>query len=195
MRSRTHIAVLTTIMALGWANGLPAQQSSARPNTREGFFVGFGAGVGNEHFNPKTTAAGVSGSQYGPSLYFKIGGSASQSVILGAELYGWGDPESFSGRGVGSVTFFGQFYPRSAGAFFIKGGLGVATIENGSSSAPGSFFDDDSEQIGFSGVIGVGYDWRIGKNTSLVPTIDLYLQDYSNFRERILVMGLGVMFH
>ena len=195
MGTRTHTAVLTAIMALGWAAGLTAQESSARPNTREGFFVGFGAGVGNEHFDPKTTAAGGFSSQYGPSLYFKIGGSASQSVSLGAELFGWGDPESLNGRGVGSLTFFGQFYPRSTGAFFIKAGLGVATTEDGHSSTSGSFFDEGADQIGFSGVIGVGYDWRIGKNTSLVPTLDLYLQDYNNFRERIVNLGIGVMFH
>ena len=192
MGTGTHIAVLTTIAALSWANGLQAQ--TTRPNTREGFFVGFGAGVGNEDFKNKTDGRSTPG-QYGPSLYFKIGGSASQSVILGAELFGWGDPESVTGRGIGSVTFFGQFYPWSAGAFFIKGGLGVATTENGHSSTGGSFFDDGGEQIGFSGVIGVGYDWRIGKNTSLVPTIDLYLQDYSNFSERIINLGIGVMFH
>ena len=55
--------------------------------------------------------------------------------------------------------------------------------------------DGDVEDIGFGGVIGVGYDWRIGKNTSLVPTIDLYLQDYNNFRVRIVNFGIGVMFH
>jgi len=173
------------------ASGLSAQESTARPNTREGFFVGFGAGVGNQHFSPKTATAGVANSQYGPTLYFKIGGAASQSVILGAELFGWADPESTNGRSVGSIVFFGQVYPMAAGAFFIKAGLGMAGVEE---NRPGSS-NDNPEVIGFSGVIGVGYDWRIGKNTSIVPTLDLYLQDYSNFRVRIVNIGIGVMFH
>jgi len=194
MGTRTHIALLTALAAMGWVTALPAQEGSgtARPNTREGFFVGFGAGVGNQHFDPKTDA-GLSESRYGPSLYLKLGGAASQSVILGAEFFGWADPESNNGRAVGSVTFFGQFYPSPAGAFFIKGGFGVATVED--NSRPGSSGDGDVEDIGFSGVIGVGYDWRIGKNTSLVPTIDLYLQDYNNFQVRIVNIGIGVMFH
>ncbi len=194
MGTRTHIVLLTAVAAMGWAGALQAQEESGtpRPNTRVGFFVGFGAGVGNENFHDKTDA-GLSGSQYGPSLYFRIGGAASQSVILGAELFVWGDPDSNNERAVGSVTFFGHFYPRPAGAFFIKGGFGLATVEDNSTF--GSSNDGDVEDIGFSGVIGVGYDWRIGKNTSLVPTIDLYLQDYSNFRERILNIGIGVMFH
>ncbi len=197
MGTRARIVLLTAVAAMGWAGALQAQEESGtpRPNTRVGFFVGFGTGVGNEHFDPKTTGAGVSGSQYGPSLYLKLGGAASQSVIVGAEFFGWADPESTNGRAVGSVTFFGQFYPSPAGAFFIKGGLGLATVEENGSSTSGSLFDDGNEVIGFSGVIGVGYDWRIGKNTSLVPTFDLYLQDYSNFRVRIVNIGIGVMFH
>ena len=192
MGIRTHITLLTTLLALGWAGGLPAQEDSPgpRPNTRAGFFVGFGTGVGNEHFDPKITSAGTSESQYGPSLYLKMGGTASQSVIFGVELFGWADPGSNNGRSVGSVTFFSQLYPWSAGAFFLKGGFGMATADNGNSNG-----GDGNELIGFSGVLGLGYDWRIGKNTSLVPTLDLNLQDYSNFSERIIHIGIGVMFH
>lgn len=194
MRASTHIALLTTLAAIASTTALPAQEgsSTSRPNTREGFFVGFGAGVGNEDFDSKVGDPGTPG-QYGPTLYFKIGGAASQSVILGAELFGWADPESDTNRSVGSIAFFGQFYPWSAGPFFIKGGLGMAVVEDNSTFS--SSDDGDVEDIGFSGVIGVGYDWRIGKNTSLVPTIDLYLQDYNNFRERIINFGIGVMFH
>lgn len=167
--------------------GPPSQPPSRYQ--RSGFFIGFGFGAGNEAFNIKDDAAGWSSSEYAPTFYLKLGGTANPGLIIGAEVFGWSDTDGFRNRNVGSLLVFGQWYPKATGPLYLKGGGGIANA-GGNTSGSGN-----QDQTGFAFSVGAGYELRVGRTTSFIPSLDIYYYDYSGFSSRVINVGFGVMFH
>ncbi|HXE57611.1 MAG TPA: hypothetical protein VNK43_06385 [Gemmatimonadales bacterium] len=158
------------------------------PNERRGFWIGFGLGAGVESYDVAGDGAGYTDDLTRPTFYLKLGGTPSQSVLLGAELFAWGHDDGGVEETLSQALFIVQWYPARRGAFFLKGGLGIADNR----------FDDGVATVSNTGVglvAGAGYDIRVGRSVSIVPTIDLVGQGYDDYRERILNFGLGVVFH
>lgn len=145
------------LVAFGLALAGPLQAQST-PH-REGFFIGLGMGGGGGEVTGNSDAEVGGG-------WLTIGGTLSPKVRLAADIQGYALGPS-EDEVVGTTTLAALWYPSATGNFFVKGGLGVATV---SISQPGP----DGTGSGFGTVMGVGYDWRLGRKVSLTPQFTVF---------------------
>jgi hypothetical protein len=129
---------------------------------------------------------------YRPTVSFRIGGTVSQQLRLGGEVLSWINESGPAVESLTSALFVAQFYPISSAGLYLKGGLGI-----GRNAVD---FDDgyDEADTGFAGLIGAGYELRLGRRFFLNPVIDLVGHRYSNgligdYQERLVNFGLGIM--
>ncbi len=90
---------------------------------------------------------------------------------------------------VGTVVALIRFYPSATGGFFLLGGLGLGTIH-----AEADGFGSDSE-TGGGALLGLGYDIRIGRNTSLTPFWNGFAARTSNADANVGQLGLSITLH
>ena len=74
--------------------------SAQHPQTRKGFWIGFGFGYGSLSCTGCSSTGGVSG-------YLKMGGTVSPHLLLGGESNGWSKSEGGFTTTVGDATFTG----------------------------------------------------------------------------------------
>jgi hypothetical protein len=171
-------ALLTWVPALVEAQG--------RPQTREGFFVGFGLGAGSlgcEDCGERET---------GGAGYIKLGGTLSPQILLGAESNAWTKDIDGVRLTHAIVAAIVQFYPSATAGFFLNGGVGLARIEASASS--GGFSGSVSEDaLGL--LAGLGYDIRLGSNFSLSPSLSFALGNFEDGSTNHATLALGATFH
>lgn len=160
---------------------------------RQGFFAAVGIGAGAESFDAND-GLGWSDDKGGATGYIKVGGTVSQSLLLGAELNGWAAQYQRQGydRSLGSLMFIAQWYPAREGDFWLRGGLGWA---RDNLSLYGTTGDINSHENGTALALGLGYDFRVARNVSITPTLDFQGQRYDSHDERLVSFGIGVTFH
>lgn len=153
MRRLSRPLAIVAALALLAASAAAAQ----RPQTRQGFWIGFGFGYGSAGFScdgcPDIDRKGaVSG-------YLKLGGTLSPNLLLGGETNGWTKDIGGSTVTLANASLAAYYYPQPAGGLFLRGGVGFATYsEEG--------FDSGN---GFGLTLGLGYDVRVGNNVSITP--------------------------
>ncbi len=133
--------------------------TAQHPNTRQGFWYGFGLGAGSGQLH-----CDICNDQSGTDLAASIraGGVVSKSWLVGAELNGWTNSQDVATRRSWSANAIVLWYPWSERGAYVKGGLGIT----------GYSASDSADVISTTrpgGIIGVGYEWRIGKNYSINP--------------------------
>ena len=201
-------------LALG-ATALPAAAQDITPATdgppRQGFYIGLGVAGASVSADCKNCqdadAAGMFGS------HIKLGGTLSKSVRLGADLFGVYSEEGIYGQlsgggetateNAGHAMLAVTVYPSAEGNFWFQAGLGTVVY----------IADVDGDQKytgrGFGGMLGVGYDFRVGKNGSLTPYLSLtsstngYLYDEAGdkvggaeeWQTAYLAFGVDYVFH
>ena len=77
-----------------------------------------------------------------------------------------------------------MFYPSAQGGFFLKGGLGLATVELELGA-----LTIEEEGIGLT--LGLGYDARVGRNFALTPYFDILTSNYDGGSLNQVAFGLG----
>jgi hypothetical protein len=159
---------------------------------RHGFWGALGVGAGGEAFDLRD-GAGYSGELYRPTISLRLGGTPSRYVRLGGELQGWIDDQGSRTESLTSLLFITQFYPAPATGLYLKGGLGLGRSEVD--------FDEGFGigDTGFAGVVGAGWEVRVGRRLYLNPAVDLIQHRYTGrggdrYRERIVNFGIGVLF-
>jgi hypothetical protein len=155
MRACVLFAVL-----LGLGGSLSAQ--SRHPNTREGFWIGLGVGSGSTGLDCTDC---TSDRTAGPSGYIRAGATLSPKVLLGVEGNGWAHSQGTLDESVGYGSVILMWYPSRTGAFYLKLGLGGMSYRG----------DDGVDVItatASSGSFGLGYEFRVGRNFSLVPYLN-----------------------
>lgn len=191
MRAFGRSAVTVLVLALLAASTALAQ----RPQTRQGFWIGFGFGYGSAD----ATCTGCSGGsrQGGGAGFVKLGGTLRPNLLLGGELDAWtkSEPGNVT-ETIGNASAALYWYPSVAGGFFVKGGLGSSTyqIKVGNATV---------DKTGVGVLAGLGYDIRIGGNTSLTPVVDFFWGNQGDipellvqgFKTNVIHLGLGVTFH
>src|SRR5213083_2860069 len=122
------MATLAALLVLG-----VSVASAQHPQTRKGFWIGFGFGYGSYTCTACGSTGGVSG-------YLKMGGTVSPHLLLGGETNGWTKSEGGFTTTAGNASFTGYYYVQPAGGFFLRGGVGLSTvsISQGGSSASNS---------------------------------------------------------
>jgi len=171
---------------------VPTAADAQRSNTREGFWIGFGLGVGSLGFGGDVVDADR---ETGLSGYFRLGGTLSQKLLIGGETNGW--TKSINGVTT-TVGFLGGvvvFYPSATGSFYLKGGLGFVGLDEAELSGSG-----------FALSLGLGNEFRMGNNFSIVAFLNaigssgvgLKLSGASlgiDVDPNIVQLGIGVAWH
>jgi hypothetical protein len=187
-------AVVLLFLALGSASAqdVPRGLSVVREGNRAGFWGGFSIGAGGEAFDLRD-GAGYSEELYRPTVSLRLGGTVNQSLRLGGEVLAWIDERSRSVESLTSVLFVGQFYPVATTGLYLKGGLGLG--RNAVEFDEGGGVGD----TGFAGLLGAGWEIRMGRRWFLTPSVDVVEHRYTGrgnerYRERLINFGLGVVF-
>jgi len=185
-------AALLLLGGVAAAQDAPRGLVEIRDRGRHGFWGALGVGAGGEAFDLRD-GAGYSGDLYRPTISVRLGGTPSQYVRLGGELQGWIDDQGDRTESLASILFIGQFYPAPATGLYLKGGLGLGRSEVD--------FDDGFGlgDTGFAGLVGAGWEVRVGRRLYLNPAVDLIQHRYTGrggdrYRERIVNFGIGVLF-
>jgi hypothetical protein len=185
------LIVLTPFPLNAFAQQAPAGLVEVKEGTRRGFWFGLGLGAGGE--SNDVAGHGYSDLFYQPTISLRAGGTVGSRLRLGGEVLSWFDEEGDAVASLSSLLFVAQFYPLSSAGFYLKGGLGIGrnAID----------FDDGFNvgDTGFAGLIGAGYELRLGRHIYLNPTVDLVGHSYSGrlgigYSERLVNFGLGVLF-
>jgi hypothetical protein len=186
------IAVLLAAPGVVPAQDAPRGLSLVRDGDRAGFWGGLAFGAGGEAFDLRD-GLGYSEELYRPTVSLRLGGTVSQSLRLGGEALAWINDRDHAVESLTSLLFIGQLYPITSTGLYLKGGLGIGrnAIE----------FDDgvDIGDTGFAGLLGAGWEVRVGRRWYLNPSFDVVEHRYTGrgserYRERLVNFGLGILF-
>jgi len=178
MRSVSRSVAIVSALLVVAASAASAQH----PQTRKGFWIGFGFGYGSYTCTDCSSVGSVSG-------YLKMGGTVSPHLLLGGETNGWTKSEGGETLTAGNASFAGYYYPQPAGGLFLRGGVGFSTISGSSGGSTAS-------QTGAGATAGLGYDLRVGANTSVTPVFNfVWGHPDTGFSQSILQFAVGVTFH
>jgi hypothetical protein len=182
--TRTGLVLATLALVVG---ALPAHSQAARPQTRQGFWFGFGLGYGSICGEDCDDRAGSG------SGYLKLGGSVSQKVLIGFEANTWiksEDDVTVSQTNGSGVIYF---YPSATGGFHLKAGIGFVNARVALDLGNGTTIS--SNETGGGGLLGLGYDIRVGRNISLVPFLNFLGGKYNDGETNFYQIGLGLTVH
>jgi hypothetical protein len=192
---RRGVLTAAAILLLGGpaaAQDAPRGLVEVKEGGRHGFWGALGLGAGGEAFDLRD-GAGYSSELYRPTVSLRLGGTPNRYLRLGGEIQGWIDDQGNRTESLTSVLFITQLYPAPTQGLYLKGGLGLGRSEVD--------FDDGFGvgDTGFAGVLGAGWEVRVGRRLYLNPAIDLIEHRYTGrggerYRERIVNFGFGVLF-
>jgi hypothetical protein len=159
---------------------------------RAGLWAGLGVGAGAEAFD-LLDGVGYSSELYKPTVSLRLGGTVNQHLRLGGEVLAWIDDQGEQTNSLSSFLFIAQAYPASGAGLYLKGGLGLGR------NAVDFHNGFDVGDTGFAGLIGAGWELRVGRRFYLNPAVDLIGHRYTGrggdrYHERLLNFGLGVLF-
>src|SRR6267142_1624153 len=175
-------AIVLALLALG-----VTAASAQHPQTRKGFWIGFGVGYGSYGIS----CSGCSGLGRESSFtgHIRLGGTVSPHLLLGAESIAWTKSQGGATITAGNLSLAADYYPQPAGGLFLSAGVGFSRAEasQGGSSA-------GNTGPGFT--LGGGYDVRVSANTSVTPVANFVWGHPDNgFSHNFFQFGVGVTFH
>jgi hypothetical protein len=172
------LAAVYGVLAVVGAMTVPPPVQAGAP-IRRGFWISFGLGYGSAQAQCDQCVAGdrvgsVSGT-------IRLGGTLGQHWLLGWEGSGWLRNSSTSwlpvyggaDQTLGSSSLVALFYPSAASGLFVRAGAGVsfAGFSYGDCTGDDCSIVEGPGGTGFGLTAGLGYDLRIGRNTSLTPEL------------------------
>jgi hypothetical protein len=168
--------LMGSVSAVGNAQAHNAQQ-------RDGFWFSGGLGYGSLGCDNcgGSREGGISGD-------LSLGGTISPRLLLGVGTAGWTKSEAGETVSVGTLDGRVRFYPQATGGFFLTGGIGV-----GSASLGVSGYTDTQTGVGM--LLGLGYDVRVARNTSITPYWNGFAMRNSNINANVGQIGLAVTLH
>lgn len=161
----------------------PLTVTAQHAQTRNGFWFNVGLGYGSLGCQDCTSREG------GLSGQLSLGGTLSRHVYLGVGTSGWTKSEDDVTLSVGALTALVRVYPSSTGGFFLTGGLGVGRVDL---SIDG--FGSGGES-GTAALLGIGYDFRVGRNVSLTPYWNGFAVSHDVGDANVGQLGLSVTVH
>lgn len=200
-RSPRASSLATTPVAAAALAGLallassPAAAQDDGHVPRSGFWLSGGLGGGiNEDGNG------------GGAAYVRLGGTLGPSLLLGGEVAGLGRETTATVRRGdvieeeeadvtrSNVTASLLYYPSEQGDFYLKGGLGFATLQV---SVEQGDVTVSTDETGVGLTLGAGHDVQLGDgNLFLTPNVDVLLQSYDGLGapDGLFLLTLGIGF-
>jgi hypothetical protein len=154
------------------------QPAHGHPQTRDGFWFNAGLGYGS------LGCQECSGRANGLSGGLSLGGTMTPHLLLGFGTTGWTKVVDGDRLSAGTLDLRVRYYPVAKSGFFLTGGVGVGSVS----------VEGDSEH-GLGVIVGVGYDIRVGKNTSLTVFYDGFAMSNANVDANVGQIGIGVTIH
>ena len=187
----TALLILMSLPIEAVAQQTPEGLVEVREGGRRGLWLALGLGAGGESYDLQPNA-GYSDVLYRPTLSLRLGGTVNQHLRLGGEVLSWINENGPAVETLSSALFVAQFYPMASTGLYLKGGLGIG--RNAVDFRDGYGTGD----TGFAGLVGAGYELRIGRRIYLNPVVDLVGHRYGNgggsgYRERLVNFGLGIL--
>jgi len=150
-------------------------QRADRPH-RSGLWVELGAGPGRVRIAcsgcTDVVAAGA------PTSYFRIGGTVSDRVVIGLEVFslldrafGFSLGDTSTTAETATATVVVLWFPSRRG-FFFKGGVGLAA---GQFTVPGTAGADTSNGGGIGLTYGIGWDFAISRKFAITTNFAAYV--------------------
>lgn len=190
MKKVSLLVALCLLVLNGWAVAQDRHE-------HKGFWIGFGLGGG------VNVSEGLDSERLvGGAAYLRMGGTPSQRVLIGGEGVGWGAAQSDEVVSRSNGMFIVMFYPSENGGFFLKGGVGGASVSrvvvNGTRTTV-------EAQGGLGTSAGLAFDARLGRNLYLTPAAEWIFQvfDGDNIAflgnvpntNSLLIFTLGLTWH
>lgn len=159
--------ILRLIALIAVLTLLPAGPARAAwPHERDGILLGFnlGGGTAGVDFTGQDDREGSIGGS------FRIGYAFTPQVAAGIEGTFWTKEVIDDVTWTFNVTTAALTYYPGAGGFYVRGGVGVGSMELEIDQGGGvsSKFSDD----GFGFLLGAGYEWRLSRKFALGPAVD-----------------------
>lgn len=139
------------------ANTARSPRQSEPTPSREGLWFNLGLGYG------VLSCDVCDGSLGGISGNLAFGGTITPRFLLAVGTTGWVKSEEGVTLSARTLDARMRFYPATTGNFFLTAGVGVGSV-NLDLAQYGSF-----TETGVGVVLGLGYDFRVGKNASITP--------------------------
>jgi hypothetical protein len=193
---RRAIPLVTALVvlsgAVAGAQDAPRGLALVQEGGRGGFWGALGVGAGGESFDVRD-GLGYSDELYRPTVSLRLGGTVNQQIRLGGEVLSWINENGDATESLTSFLFIGQLYPLGASGLYLKGGAGLG--RNAVDFQDGYGVGD----TGFAGLVGAGWELRVGRRWYLNPSVDLVQHRYTgrggdDYRERLVTFGLGILF-
>ena len=158
------LSILSILAFLVLASGGVAQ-AGQWPHERDGIVLGFGLGAGTGGLDYTGISSDREGGLAGG---LRLGYVFTPEVAAGIEGTFWtkevdGETWTFD---VGAATL--TCYPGAKG-FFVRGGIGVGTLEFETEQGGVTYSASDD---GFGFLLGAGYEWRLTRKFALGPAVD-----------------------
>ena len=199
---RGRVMVVWALSAVTCLASASAASAASHAQERQGFWIGFGGGVGNA----KATCddCGSSNRETGAAGYLKLGGTLNEHLLFGSEFNFWAKTQEGVTVTLGSGAVTLTLYPQPASGLFIKGGLGLSLVDTSFREGSSTVTIDPAYGLGL--MVGAGYDVRVGKNISITPAVNFWygkpgnvphtgVPFYTNWKQNVVDFTVGVTFH
>ena len=172
------VQLVAVVGSLAIATAAQAQKAPLR----QGFWFSGGLGMGS------LGSDGGTSRENGMTGDISLGGTLSQRWLLGVGTSGWSKSENGGRLTVATLDARVRFYPSATGGFFLTGGVGGASVR-------ASVGGISATESGAGGIFGLGYDYRVGRNTSVTPYWNGFAMKNSNTNANVGQIGLAITLH
>lgn len=159
-----------------------ASAQAQNGHIRDGFWISGGLGYGSLGCDGCGSRTGsVSGD-------LSIGGTISPRFLLGAGTAAWTKSEDGATLTVATLDARVRFYPSRSGGFFVTGGIGFGSMRGGVGSI-------SATETGVGTILGLGWDIRVARNTSITPYWNGFAMKNANVDANVGQAGIAVTLH
>lgn len=161
---------------------LAAPVTSQRPQLRDGFWFSIGVGGGSlgcEDCEDRESSG---------TGFIALGGKLSDNVLLGGSINGWSKTVDNATLTVGLVALEARFYPSATGGFFLKAGAGIGSVDL-------DFGPFTVSETGGGAMVGLGYDFRVGRMISITPWLQWFGVNYDPGNANVSQLGVALTIH
>lgn len=149
---------------------------------RDGFWFSGGLGYGSLGCeNCGAREGSVSGD-------LSLGGTITPRFLLGVGTAGWTKSEQGATLTVATLDARVRFYPSATGGFFLTGGIGLGSVRG----QVGGF---SATETGAGTILGLGWDIRVARNTSITPYWNGFAMKNANTDANVGQAGIAVTLH